>query len=38
MHGEETNLAWIEVEKKRLLDDFARMQAEHNDEVKKLID
>ena len=31
LRGESTNLLWIEVEKKRLLDDFDRRQADHSE-------
>jgi hypothetical protein len=38
MRGESTNILWIEVEKKRLLEDFDRRNAEHSDEIHKLLD
>lgn len=38
LRGEETSMAWVEVEKKRLLEDFARLQEEHNGEIRKLLD
>jgi hypothetical protein len=38
MRGESTNILWIEVEKKRLLEDFDRRHAEHSDEIHKLLD
>lgn len=31
-------MLWVEVEKKRLLDDFDRRNAEHSEEIRKLLD
>lgn len=38
MRGESNNLLWIEVEKKRLIEDFEKKHVEHSEEIRKLLD